>query len=69
MRPAPPLGTLPLRVLLTAIPIAALSVAVPLVNRVEPRLFGVPFLLCWVVAWVLLTPAFLWTIGRLERHW
>lgn len=58
-----------LRLLLAAIPIVALSVAVPLVNRVDPRVFGVPFLLCWVIAWVLLTPAFIWTIGRLERHW
>ena len=57
------------RALLTAIPIAALTVAVPLVNRVEPRIFGLPFLLCWIVGWVLLTPAFLWSIGRLERHW
>jgi hypothetical protein len=42
---------------------------VPLVNRVEPRIFGVPFLLAWTVAWVLFTPAFLWTIGRIERRW
>ncbi|MGA8100019.1 MAG: DUF3311 domain-containing protein [Candidatus Cybelea sp.] len=55
--------------LLAAIPLAALSVAIPLVNRVEPRIFGVPFLLGWIVAWVLLTPGFLWTIGRLQRFW
>jgi hypothetical protein len=58
-----------LRLLLAAMPIAALSVAVPLVNRVEPRFFGLPFLLCWIIGWALLTPAFLWTIGRLERRW
>lgn len=58
-----------LRLLLAAMPIAALSVAVPLVNRVEPRFFGLPFLLCWIVGWALLTPACLWTIGRLERRW
>ena len=58
-----------LRLLLTAIPIAALSIAVPLVNRVEPRVLGLPFLLCWIVGWALLTPAFLWTIGRLEKRW
>lgn len=69
MRPAPPSDALLLRALLAAIPLAALSVAIPLVNRVEPRIFGLPFLLCWIVAWVLLTPAFVWTIGRLERHW
>jgi hypothetical protein len=58
-----------LRLLLAAVPIAALTVAVPLVNRIEPRVAGLPFLLAWILAWVLLTPAFLWTIGRLERRW
>ncbi len=58
-----------LRILLAAIPIAALSLAVPLVNRVEPRILGLPFVLFWIVAWVLLTPAFIWSIGRVERRW
>ena len=58
-----------LRVLLAAIPVVALSFAVPLVNRVEPRILGLPFVLFWIVAWVLLTPAFLWTVGRVERRW
>jgi uncharacterized protein DUF3311 len=69
MRPAPSSGAPILRVLLAAIPMTALTIAVPLVNHTEPRLFGLPFLFCWIVTWVLLTPAFLWTIGRLERHW
>ncbi|MGA7354926.1 MAG: DUF3311 domain-containing protein [Candidatus Cybelea sp.] len=58
-----------LRVILAAIPVSALTVAIPLVNRVEPRIFGAPFLLGWIAIWVLLTPAFLWAIGRLDRHW
>ncbi len=58
-----------LRLVLAAIPIAALSIAVPLVNRIEPRVAGLPFLLAWIVGWVLVTPAFLWTIGRMERRW
>lgn len=58
-----------LRALLVAIPIAAMTVAVPLVNRIEPRIFGLPFLLWWLIVWVLLAPVFLWTIGRLERRW
>jgi hypothetical protein len=58
-----------LRILLAAIPIAALSLAVPLVNRVEPRILGLPFVLFWIVAWVVLTPAFIWSIGRVERRW
>jgi hypothetical protein len=58
-----------LRWLLAATPIAALSLAVPFVNHVEPRILGLPFILFWIVAWVFLTPGFLWAIGRLERRW
>ncbi|HTU82776.1 MAG TPA: DUF3311 domain-containing protein [Candidatus Acidoferrales bacterium] len=60
---------LSLRALLTIIPIAALTVAVPLVNRVEPRILGLPFVFFWILAWTLLVPAFIWGIGRTERHW
>lgn len=59
----------PLRAVLAAIPIAALTVAVPLVNGVDPRILGLPFVLFWILAWVFLTPVFLWSIGRLERRW
>jgi hypothetical protein len=69
MRPAPSSDALLLRALLAAIPIFALSFGVVLVNRIEPRLFGFPFLFCWIAAWVLLTPAFLWSIGRVEKRW
>lgn len=58
-----------LRALLAAIPIAALTIAVPLVNRVEPRLFGMPFLLSWILVWTVVAPVFLWMVGRLERRW
>jgi Protein of unknown function (DUF3311) len=58
-----------LRLLLAAVPIAALTIVVPLVNRIEPRIFGLPFVLGWIVAWVLITPAFLWSIGRLDQRW
>ncbi len=69
MRPTPPSSVLGLRVLLAAVPIAALTVAVPFVNRIEPRILGLPFILAWSIAWVMLTPAFIWSIGRLDRHW
>jgi hypothetical protein len=46
-----------------------LSVAVPFVNHVEPRILGLPFVLAWIAGWVVVTPAFLWTLGRVERHW
>lgn len=69
MRPAPPSRALALRVLIAAIPIAALTIAVPFVNHVEPRIAGLPFVLAWIVAWVIATPGFIWSIGRLDRHW
>jgi Protein of unknown function (DUF3311) len=56
-------------VILAATPVAALTVAVPFVNRIEPRIFGAPFLMSWILMWVVLTPAFLWMVGRLERRW
>ena len=58
-----------LRLVLAILPILALSVCIPLVNHVEPRLFGMPFILVWILAWVCATPAFLWGVGRVEGRW
>ncbi|MDQ2872286.1 MAG: DUF3311 domain-containing protein [Candidatus Eremiobacteraeota bacterium] len=55
-----------LRVVLAVVPALALTFAIPLVNRVEPRILGLPFLLAWIVAWVAITPLFLFAIYRLE---
>ena len=57
------------RLLLPAIPMAALTVAMPLANKVDPKIAGIPFVLCWIVAWALAAPAFLWLLGRAERRW
>jgi hypothetical protein len=57
------------RFIVVAIPLLALTFAVPFVNRIEPRIFGLPFLLVWVTVWALITPVFLWTVGRIEHHW
>lgn len=57
------------RYVLAAVPMAALSIAVPFVNRVEPRILGLPFLLVWIAFWVLVTPLFVWGLGRIERRW
>jgi hypothetical protein len=57
------------RVVLALVPPTMLTLAIPLVNRVEPRIFGVPFLLAWIVLWSLLAPLFLYSIYRIEgRH-
>jgi Protein of unknown function (DUF3311). len=42
--------------LLAAIPCAGLTVAIPFVNRVEPFVWGMPFLLWWIFVNVMLTP-------------
>jgi len=57
-----------LRVALALIPPIMLTFAIPFVNRVEPRLLGLPFLLAWIIVWMLIGPAFYWAIYRLERR-
>jgi len=54
------------QILLASIPASALTIAIPLANRVEPRIAGLPFLLAYIVIWVLLTPAFIWVVYLLE---
>jgi membrane protein required for beta-lactamase induction len=56
------------RLLLALVPAIALTFAVPLVNRVEPRIFGLPFLLVWILLWVAVTPLFMLGIERLRRQ-
>jgi hypothetical protein len=53
---------------LAAIPSIALSLAIPLVNRFEPSVGGAPFLLVWIVAWLLLVPIFLYAAYRLQQR-
>jgi hypothetical protein len=51
-----------------AIPVVALVGGLPFANRLEPVLFGLPFLLTWILAWVALTPAFLWIAYLVHRR-
>ncbi len=44
---------------LAAVPVLALTAGLPFANRLEPLVLGLPFLLFWMLAWVLLTPVFL----------
>lgn len=54
--------------MLAAIPALALSLAIPFVNRFEPSLGGAPFLLVWIVGWVLATPFMLYAAFRLQQR-
>ncbi len=46
-----------LRVGLAVLPFIGMLVLIPLVNRTEPFVLGLPFLLFWIVVWVALTAA------------
>jgi len=56
-----------LALLVATIPFITLVFALPLVNRVEPVILGFPFVLFWIVAWVILTPPILFAAYRLEK--
>jgi hypothetical protein len=51
-----------------AIPVVALVGGLPFANRLEPTLFGMPFLLTWILGWVAFTPAFLWVAYQIHRR-
>jgi hypothetical protein len=52
--------------LLALLPFAALLIGPFFLNRVEPIILGLPFLLAWCVAWVLLTSAIMGVIFRFD---
>ena len=53
--------------ILGAIPFITMVFALPLVNRIEPIILGLPFLLFWLLAWVVLTPFILALAYKLEK--
>ncbi|HEX3865506.1 MAG TPA: DUF3311 domain-containing protein [Gemmatimonadaceae bacterium] len=51
--------------MLAAIPPIGLLAGIPFANRTEPYVLGLPFLLFWIVAWVVvisLTMAAIWLL-------
>lgn len=55
-------------VLLGSIPVFTLILAIPFVNHLEPFVWGMPFLLWWIVVNVLLTPLWLGLAYRYEKR-
>jgi len=51
-----------------AVPFITLVFALPFVNRIEPVILGIPFLLFWILAWVLLTPLILFLAYLIEKR-
>jgi len=62
--PRPSLGS----VLLGLIPFAAMCLSVSAWDQVTPFVFGLPFNLFWLIAWLLITPFFLWAAYRRETR-
>lgn len=54
--------------LLALIPVLAILGAPWIANRVEPRIFGLPFLLAWIVGAVIATSVVMWIIRQLDRR-
>jgi hypothetical protein len=50
-----------------AIPFLALTIGPLFANRLEPRIFGLPFLLAYLVFWVLATPVFMLVASWVRR--
>ena len=53
---------------LAALPAIALTLAIPVANRMEPSIGGAPFLLLWIVGWVIAAPICLFCVSKLERR-
>lgn len=52
-----------------AVPFITLVFALPFVNRVEPFILGIPFVLFWIIFWVALTPLLLFAAYRCEKRY
>jgi hypothetical protein len=53
---------------LALLPTLGMLGGVPLANREQPYVLGMPPLLAWIVGWVLLTSAFMGLIFALDRR-
>ncbi|MBN3764973.1 MULTISPECIES: DUF3311 domain-containing protein [Burkholderiaceae] len=52
--------------LLAVLPFIGILLGVPFVNRVEPLVLGMPFVLAWIVMWVVLSSVIMGIIYKLD---
>jgi hypothetical protein len=48
------------------IPFAAMCFSVPVWDRIDPVVAGLPFNIFWLVSWIVLTPLCMWGAYRIE---
>lgn len=67
---APPQVNRPCRtsLLLALVPFVAMCFSVPLWDRATPLLFGLPFNLCWLIVWIVLSSLCLAVVYRIEAR-
>jgi hypothetical protein len=66
----PPPSTFRLRRyhLLALVPAIGMLVGVPFANGVQQLVWGFPFLLLWILGWVLITSGVMWVLLTLDRR-
>jgi Protein of unknown function (DUF3311) len=52
--------------LLAALPFLGLLGGIPFVNRVTPFVLGLPFILFWIVLWVVISSLIMWVIYTMD---
>jgi hypothetical protein len=52
--------------ILAVLPFIGILLGVPFVNRVEPLVLGMPFVLGWIVLWVILISVIMGIVYRLD---
>jgi hypothetical protein len=57
---------LPASLFLALVPCFGLCFSVPLWDRVHPMVFGMPFNLFWLVAWLVATPLIMLLMYKIE---
>jgi Na+/melibiose symporter-like transporter len=56
----------PVIALLSLLPFIGMLGFLPVVNKVEPYILGLPFLFFWVIVWVILTSVILAVVYKLD---
>lgn len=54
--------------ILSSIPCMALLLAPFIANQVTPKILGLPFLLFWIVIWIVLTTCIMYVVYKLENR-